>query len=369
VLHNGHQAEVITHTFDYKHQMWSKPSEPQRSTSALVIYARVDGGFSVWDQARASQDVRDSQRVRTSQRMAFPLTFPQTFGEGHAGAYHFTAETLWNSLHENGNTLCNGLVDDWVRWQYQPNQRAISPFAILTRVIEHLAPHPQEWMKPGEPTRVSLRDVRDIPTIDLPYGTVPVIYASAGMQRILGLAYLLVWTWYEHTQAARLLNRDPSNRLILLMDEVEAHLHPRWQRSLLPALLRIVDALQQELRAQIIVTTHSPLVLASVEPHFDEAQDKLFLLGYDDQDPHEVTLSEIDWAKQGDAVGWLTSEVFGLKQARSQEAELAIEAAEALMRGAPMTHYPECLRTKEQIQRELRRLLPGHDPFWPRWGE
>jgi hypothetical protein len=151
-------------------------------------------------------------------------------------------------------------------------------------------------------------------------------------------------------------------------------LHPRWQRSLLPALLRIVDALRQELRTQIVVTTHSPLVLASVEPHFDEVRDKLFLLdlgrlgGYDDQDPHDVTLSEIDWAKQGDAVGWLTSEVFGLKQARSQEAELAIEAAEALMRGAPMTHYPEYLRTKEQIHRELQRLLPGHDPFWPRWG-
>jgi hypothetical protein len=31
--------------------------------------------------------------------------------------------------------------------------------------------------------------------------------------------------------------------------------------------------------------------------------------------------------RQGDVVGWLTSEVFGLEQARSRDAERAIEAA------------------------------------------
>ena len=41
----------------------------------------------------------------------------------------------------------------------------------------------------------------------------------------------------------------------------------------------------------------------------------------------------LPWAKQGDAVGWLTSPVFGLKQARSSEGENAFEAAKAFMRG------------------------------------
>ncbi|XXT61167.1 hypothetical protein WMF28_08120 [Sorangium sp. So ce590] len=44
-------------------------------------------------------------------------------------------------------------------------------------------------------------------------------------------------------------------------------------------------------------------------------------------------MRELPWAKRGDAIGWLTSPVFGLEQARSIEAERAIEAAEALMRG------------------------------------
>jgi len=343
----------VTNEFDFQRQRWTRPAEFRVSIPFPIIYVRVDGGFSVWDQARRSKG------------FSFPLSFPVAFDEARSGAYHFTPDNLWNGLQENGKALCNGLIDDWVRWQYQPSQHRTSPFKVLSRVIEKLSPHPSEWMRPGAPTRVSVEDVRDIPTIDLPYGNIPVIYASAGMKRILGLAYLLVWTWYEHIQASQLLNREPSDRLVLLMDEVEAHLHPRWQRSLLPALLDAVTELQREIETQVVVTTHSPLVLASVEPHFDDTLDRLFL--FDLKDNNKVTLTQIPWAKQGDVVGWLTSEVFGLDQARSREAELAIEAAEALMRGEAMEQHPEHLRTKAQIHQELLRLLPGHDPFWPRW--
>jgi hypothetical protein len=219
-------------------------------------------------------------------------------------------------------------------------------------------------MEPGEPMRVSVEDVRDIPTIKMPYGTVPVIHASAGMKRILGLAYLLVWTWYEHLQASKLRKRQPTDQIILLMDEVESHLHPQWQRSIMPAVLEVATGLQQQMKIQAFTTTHSPLVLASLEPIIDEEIDRLFLFELQGQ---EVTLNEFPWTKQGDTVGWLTSEIFGLKQARSKEAEITIEAAEAWMRGDSMNGFPENLRTQPQIQQELERLLPGHDPFWPRW--
>ena len=115
-----------------------------------------------------------------------------------------------------------------------------------------------------------------------------------------------------------------------------------------------------------MATTHAPLVLASLEPYFNEAQDSLFLFDFD-RPGQTVTLTQRPWTKQGDAVNWLISETFGLKQARSREAEAAIEAAQALMRGEAMSAYPSHLRTKSQIDVALRNLLPGHDPFWPRW--
>lgn len=48
---------------------------------------------------------------------------------------------------------------------------------------------------------------------------------------------------------------------IVLIDEVELHLHPGWQQTVLPSLLEIFP------NTQFIVTTHSPQVLSSIEPH------------------------------------------------------------------------------------------------------
>lgn len=318
--------------FDFEQQKWRDLTLPPLLGS-LVIYVRVDGGFSVFDPARS-----------------------------FSTAYHFSHYTLWNGLKDNRDkVLCNGLIQDWVKWQNQPDR---TTFQVLSRVIRQLSPHPNEWMEPGEPMRVSVEDVRDIPTIKMPYGTVPVIHASAGMKRILGLAYLLVWTWYEHLQASKLRKRQPLDQIILLMDEVESHLHPQWQRSIMPAVLEVATGLQKQMKIQAFATTHSPLVLASLEPIFDEESDRLFLFELQEE---EVTLNEFPWTKQGDTVGWLTSEIFGLKQARSKEAEIAIEAAEAWMRHDNMNTFPEHLRNQPQIQQQLERLLPGHDPFWPRW--
>jgi predicted ATP-binding protein involved in virulence len=45
---------------------------------------------------------------------------------------------------------------------------------------------------------------------------------------------------------------------IVLIDEIDLHLHPQWQRNILPALLATFP------NCQFIVTTHSPLVISNV---------------------------------------------------------------------------------------------------------
>ena len=46
--------------------------------------------------------------------------------------------------------------------------------------------------------------------------------------------------------------------MIVLVDEAEAHLHPKWQRVILPALLGISSDLNQELSVQWVIASHSP---------------------------------------------------------------------------------------------------------------
>ena len=256
----------------------------------------------------------------------------------------------------------NGLLRDWVSWQNSPEKH---PFEIFKKVLARLSP-PSVGdlgaLLPGEPTRIP-DDSREIPTLAHPYGIVPFIYASAGVQRIVSLAYLLVWAWHEHKINSAVSRREPERRMVILVDEIEAHLHPQWQRSILPALLEVSQDLDAELQAQLVVATHSPLVMASVEPYFDAATDKLFLLDVDHELlGSEVNIKEIDFLKEGLVSSWLTSDVFGLEQARSLEGERAVEDARRLQR---MDSPPS--EAIKEVSERLKRYLPEIEGFWPRW--
>ena len=80
---------------------------------------------------------------------------------------------------------------------------------------------------------------------------------SDGQRAVLALAADLAWRMALGNPHLE----DPlSSEAIVLIDEVELHLHPSWQQ-------RILNDLQRTFRnAQFIVTTHSPQVLTTVEP-------------------------------------------------------------------------------------------------------
>jgi hypothetical protein len=345
-LRGASKSVPIRTEFDASQQVWRFP-QGRPVKPGLVIYARVDGGFSVWDPAR--------------NYWRAPSTEPPADSEARPEPFHFSTETLWNGLErEDGKVICNGLLRDWVSWQLKRS----ADFERLSQVLARLKPDEFDVWEIGEPGRFSPDDVRDIPTLILPYGRIPITHASAGIRRILGFAYLLVWALGEHGEAARIRGENPTDRLIVLFDEVEAHLHPRWQRLFLPALMEVLgDERLAVPHRQLLVSTHSPLVTASVETRFEESLDRLFTF---DLVEGVASVREIPWAKQGDVINWLVSEAFGLQQARSKEAEVAVETAERWMRG-DRAHLPEGLATEAEIHRELLRVLADHDPFWPRW--
>ncbi len=333
-LENGERPRN-TSGFDRGLERWFV-DRGQPASPGLVLYAQVDGAFSVWDPAR---NYWRKDRPEPNQSSLF------------------TAEEVWE-----GNALCEGLIRDWASWQREDGEA----FARLKSVLRTLSPSPAELLNPGGLRKVSLDDPRRHPTLKMPYGQeVALIHASAGMRRIVALAYLLVWTWQEHLEANILRGDSPTKEIIFLIDEIEAHLHPQWQRRVVPALLKVMGALTgaHDAKVQLVTATHSPLVLASVEPWFNEELDGLFLL---DLKAQQVTLEERAWNKQGDVVNWLVSETFGLKQGRSLEAERAIEAAEAWMRG-DIDALPKDLASGSTIDVELKRVLAGNDLFWPRW--
>ena len=313
----------------------------------LVIHAHADGGFSVWDPARNYWRQKGGMDV-----------------QDRLPGYVFSAEEVWTGLvvpiQGKSTKVCKGLLDDWSSWIRERGENADR----MAEVVGTLTVSGEPWHV-GPILRLSVDDAQDIPSLKTDYSdSVPIVHASSAFRRIAGLAYMLVWSWSEHFRAASQLGVDVARQVILLFDEVEAHLHPLWQRAIVPALLKVMGRLtRSDTSIQLIAATHSPLVLASVEPHFDEDRDRLFHLDISDG---RVRLDVVPWAKQGDALNWLVSDIFGLRQGRSVEAERAIEAAQAFMLG-DVIRNPEHLRERDDIDEELRRVLAGHDPFWPRW--
>jgi hypothetical protein len=327
--------------------------------AVLGIYVKPDNNFSIIDSLRTKDAPFDFDFGNDNpDENIVPLEFSSNeLWYGSKPAEHH--RVLYGEKIDNA-ILCNGLISDWVRWQNHPDQ---TTFSLFWEVIKRLFPA-SEVPTVGPTTRLSLKDVRDIPTLQFPYDQVPITHLSSGMKRIISLAYSLVWTWYEHRQAAALARVEPAKQLLLLIDEVELHLHPQWQRSIFPAIMDAIKLLDPHIQIQVLATTHSPLVLASLEPFFDEETDKLFGFELVDRD---ITLQEFSWTKLGAVDHWLTSPIFGLSRPRSKEAEVAIDSAYAFMRKADMQGFPAHLRSEETIHQELLRVLPDDDVFWRRW--
>jgi hypothetical protein len=233
----------------------------------------------------------------------------------------------------------------------------------MQEILGRLAPS-GETMEAGPLVRLSINDVRDIPSIRTPYAqAVPIPHASSGVRRVVGLAYMLMWSWNEHVRAAEQLGEDRTRQVVMLFDEIESHLHPRWQRTILGSMLHVADSLHADATVQLITATHSPLILASAEPIFDADKDAWFDLDFEHG---RVVLRKRPFVRHGEVSNWLTSEAFDLESARSLEAEAAIADALALLR-APGTPSWSAIEAVDQKLREA--ALPDIDPFWVRWGQ
>jgi hypothetical protein len=320
----------------------------------LVIYAHADGGFSVWDPARnywlPKGDIDVQERLP---------------------GYVFSQNDVWDGLEVpiNGKQtiVCNGLIRDWAMWIREAGGDANR----MKKILEVLSPSsdPKDLLVPGPLTRPFSSDVRDVPSIRMPYGVdVPIVYASSGVKRIVALAYMFMWCWKEHVIAAKNLGEKRTNQVTLIIDEIESHLHPRWQRSILKSVLSMAEIQHATAKIQILAATHSPLVLASAEPIFDSKTDSWFDLDLEfpksGKKAPVAHLQKRTFVSHGDISNWLTSEAFDLKSARSKEGEAAIERARRLLT-ATRPRKAEA----DTISKELQAAgLPDIDPFWVRWG-
>lgn len=137
--------------------------------------------------------------------------------------------------------------------------------------------------------------------------------------------------------------------VIILVDEIDLHLHPKWQR-------KIFDFLTDKFpRAQFIVTAHSPLVVQSAPKDANIIVLRKELVGEEnvvviDNDVESVRNWRIDQI--------MSSDLFGLNSSRNPEVEAQMEERSALLNRKDLT---EAQKARLEVLNDISDSLPTAD--------
>jgi len=190
----------------------------------IVLFQRVDGGISVYDPLAKPKKIDGIGPHLVWSGAGSPQIATPLSKSGRV--LQFREHNIWNGLaHEiGGPNVCEGLVRDLGKWA---SQRDRVCFDHIAAIVEELAGR-EQYQLTDKVEPVFTDDGRDFPVVDGPAGCFPIVHAPAGFRRILELAYLFVWAWNEHQRHAIVSKVPPANSIVLIVDEVESHLHPKW---------------------------------------------------------------------------------------------------------------------------------------------
>lgn len=179
--------------------------------------------------------------------------------------------------------------------------------------------------------------------VKTPYGWVPI--------QSLSLGYRTLLTWMVDL-AARLFERYPESKnslaepAVVLVDEIDLHLHPRWQRTLIQFLSDTFP------NTQFIATAHSPLVVQAA------ADANIVLLRRDGD--HVIIENDVKAIK-----GWridqvLTSDLFGLQSARPPQMDAALKERTRILAKSRLTKSDKTRLV--QLEKTIGDLPTGETP-------
>ena len=158
---------------------------------------------------------------------------------------------------------------------------------------------------------------------------------SSGAQGTLLWIYALAIEMAGHYEFETDWHKKPA---ILLIDEIENHLHPTWQRRVIPALLEHFPGLQ------IFATTHSPFVVAGLKAG------QVHLLNRDDNGV--VTAS----TNTEDIIGWTADEILRTMMGVDDPTDDATAAAASELRKLRNEGPRDTVEAEERRQQKMLEL-------------
>lgn len=143
---------------------------------------------------------------------------------------------------------------DWIRTQItlgKENPKILKSVEVLSEAIYRFLPGFSNL-------KLTDKDDKYILTIDKGETTLHLDQLSDGERGVLALVMDIARRLYQANPGLE----DPlqDGKAVVLIDELDLHLHPKWQRSIVENLTRVFP------NCQFIVSTHSPQIIGEVQP-------------------------------------------------------------------------------------------------------
>jgi energy-coupling factor transporter ATP-binding protein EcfA2 len=194
--------------------------------------------------------------------------------------------------------------------------------------------------------RVPGRSMRECGVhVRTPSGPVPFSDLSLGYQTVFAWTVDLAWRMFTAYPSSKQPFSEPA---IVLIDEVDLHLHPRWQRLVRSFLMKHFPSVQ------FIATTHSPVTAQETLA----AGENVVVVRWEDN--QAVILNRPIPNNEWRVDQLLTSDLFGFHSARGPTAEKLMNERIFLIRKKKRTADEN--RRLEQLDAYVTNLPTSHSP-------
>lgn len=186
--------------------------------------------------------------------------------------------------------------------------------------------------------------------INTPNGEIYYEYLSSGFKSCLSIIFGIIKD-IEFRFKEPCINACDFDGIVLI-DELELHLHPEWQSKIAKILVQVFPS------AQFITSTHSPHILQSAKP------EEIIALATNDGRVHRRRLNQRKYGYQGWTVEEILIDVMGMSDTRTEEYyrelnifEEAIKQEDYFTASAAYTELDNLLHPNNHMRKLLKLEL------------
>jgi WD40 repeat protein len=258
-----------------------------------------------------------------------------------------SAEVWSIALSPDGHSVVSGAGDGTLKLWSIPNDEGTSLATIrkFFEVVGILTDRKDiDFLRVTENFRVFVR------TEDIPEG-IPLEVLSQGLTSLLSWVGVLCQRMKETSQQGQTSVLPTEGPAIVLIDELDAHMHPRWQQMLVRRLKQLFP------KVQFIACTHSPLIVGGLDKaeveRFQIVDGKVEKMEFDS----DMTLGRTDQI--------LTGELFSLRTTLDPETQEQMGEYKRLLGKSNRTdeEQKEFLRLSSVME---NRIPPSPSDLLPR---